>query len=194
MSALKDLMLMLRLSDSLHIARRYFVTNGFDGALTMLGLVTGFRLSGESSLDVAFWACIGTGVALATSGVSSAYISESAERQRALRALEGAMASDSLAESAHGRAARFAPFFVAVVNGGAPLTLALLITLPVWLARQGITLPLGPFDTAIAISFLEIALLGAFLGKVADTNWFLMSLKTLAVALATAGIILLIGS
>jgi predicted membrane protein (TIGR00267 family) len=185
---------LFRLSDSVHIARRYFVTNGFDGALTMLGLVTGFRLSEAAGLEAAFWACVGTAVALATSGISSAYISESAERRKALRDLEDAMAGKSLEGTAHGSAARLAPVVVALVNGGAPLLLALIITLPIWLGAQGVAMPLPPFDMAIVLAFVEIALLGAFLGRIADTPWLWMSLKTLAVALATAGIILLLGT
>lgn len=191
--ALKNLAFLLRLSGSSGIARRYFVVNGFDGALTMLGLVTGFRLSESANLESAFWACTGTAVALATSGVSSAYISESAERRKALQELEAAMAGKSLSASAHGRAARFAPFFVALVNGGAPLLLAFAVTLPIWLGLQAIPLPFAPLDTAIAVAFGEIALLGAFLGSVSGHHWLWMSLKTLAVAAVTAGIILLIG-
>ena len=192
-SALKHLAFLLRLSSSADIARRYFVVNGFDGSMTMLGLATGFRLSESANLETAFWACTGTAVALATSGVSSAYISESAERRRALQDLEGAMAGESLSASAHGRAARLAPFFIALVNGGAPLLLAFAVTLPIWLGLQGIPLPLEPLDTAIAVAFGEIALLGAFLGSISGTHWLWMSLKTLAIAAVTAGIILLIG-
>lgn len=192
-SALKHLAFLLRLSSSADIARRYFVVNGFDGSLTMLGLATGFRLSESANLETAFWACTGTAVALATSGVSSAYISESAERRRALQDLEGAMAGESLSASAHGRAARLAPFFIALVNGGAPLLLAFAVTLPIWLGLQGIPLPLEPLDTAIAVAFGEIALLGAFLGSISGTHWLWMSLKTLAIAAVTAAIILLIG-
>jgi hypothetical protein len=34
---------LLQVSQSTAIARRYFVTNGFDGTLAMLGLIMGFR-------------------------------------------------------------------------------------------------------------------------------------------------------
>jgi predicted membrane protein (TIGR00267 family) len=74
------------------IARRYFVVNGFDGALTMLGLIVGFHVSGEVELAVVINACLGAAVALGVSGVSSAYISEVAEKRRELRELERAMA------------------------------------------------------------------------------------------------------
>ena len=46
------------------ISRRYFITNGFDGALTMLGLMVGFALSDNVALSVAIKACFGAAVAL----------------------------------------------------------------------------------------------------------------------------------
>ena len=193
MALLNRLKFLWRLGDSAHIARRYFVTNGFDGALTMLGLVTGFRLSGGISLQAAFWACLGTAVALATSGISSAYISETAERRKALRELEHAMAGQRLDESAHGHAAQVASAAIALVNGGAPLVLALLITLPLWLGWRGIDLPVEPFDAAILIAFGEIFLLGVFLGRISGIAWYWMGLRALAIAAITAWIILALG-
>ena len=85
------------------IVRRYFVVNGFDGALTMLGLIIGFIVSESDDLPVIFNVCLGAAIALGMSGLSSAYISESAERKRALAKLEQAMISD-LGDSAHGEA------------------------------------------------------------------------------------------
>ena len=93
------------LARSRDIGRRYFVVNGFDGALTMLGLITGFELAGDVDIDVILGACVGTAVALGVSGLTSAYLSEAAERRRALAELEGAMVSD-LSTSAHGVEAR----------------------------------------------------------------------------------------
>jgi len=193
MNPLRRLSLLLRLAKAQHIARRYFVTNGFDGALTMLGLLTGFRLGNDIGIEAAFWACTGTAIALATSGISSAYISEAAERQKALRELEDAMAGQSLDETAHGHAARVVPLFIALVNGGAPLALAIFIILPIWLASQGVALPIPALDAAIAIAFGEIFLLGAFLGRIAGRRWYWMGLKTLAVAVVTALLILFLG-
>ena len=42
MSIADQLLLFIRITRSQRIARRYFVVNGFDGALTMLGLLMGF--------------------------------------------------------------------------------------------------------------------------------------------------------
>ena len=51
MSLLSKIRLLLRVTQTHDIARRYFVVNGFDGALTMLGLIIGFVVS--SPVDIA---------------------------------------------------------------------------------------------------------------------------------------------
>jgi len=65
------------------IARRYFITNGFDGALTLLGLMVGFASSDNVDISIAITACLGAAIALFMSGISSAYLSETAERKKA---------------------------------------------------------------------------------------------------------------
>jgi hypothetical protein len=42
---LKQIKILLQVSHSEEIMRRYFVVNGFDGALTMLGLLMGFYVA-----------------------------------------------------------------------------------------------------------------------------------------------------
>ena len=88
----------------------------------------------SATLEVIISACLGATIALGMSGLSSAYISESAERKQELEALEDAMVSD-LQQSAHGRAARLVPLWIGLVNGLAPLLISLIIMLPLWLAR-----------------------------------------------------------
>ena len=173
--------------------RRYFVVNGFDGALTMLGLITGFYLAGGIQLDVVISACLGAAVALGISGVTSAYLSESAERRRSLSDLEQAMVTD-LSESAHGSAARLLPLFIALINGVAPLFMSLIIITPLWLAEAGVDLPLAPLPAAIATAFCSIFGLGVFLGKVGGTSWLLSGIKAVSIALVTILLILLLES
>jgi predicted membrane protein (TIGR00267 family) len=184
----------LRLTRSHGIARRYFVVNGFDGALAMLGLVMGFYVTEGAPLDTAITACMGTAVALGISGLSSAYISESAERQRALRDLEDAMAGESLAESSHGRAALFVPLYVAAVNGLAPFVTALIIIAPLGLARGGVAFPFSPFAASAAAATVLLFLYGVYLGAVSGAFWLWSGLRTLLIAAATAGIILMLGA
>ena len=183
--------LRLHLSRSWAIARRYFVVNGFDGALTMLGLTTGFQVGGGAELGIVIAACVGAAVALGISGLTSAYLSEAAERRRSLADLEGAMVTD-LSDTAYGAAARIVPLFVAAVNGAAPVCVSLLIISPLWLARAGVALPVAPLLASIAVAFLCIFGLGVFLGRVGGTSWWWSGIKTLLIGLATVGIILLI--
>ena len=191
MNLLQQAGFLLRITRSHRIARRYFVVNGFDGALAMLGLIIGFAISAPDNLAVIINVCLGAGIALSMSGISSAYISEAAERKRALEKLEEAMVAD-LSASAHGDAARRVPLIIALVNGLAPLAISLLILTPLWLATSGVQLPVSPLHAAIAITLLLIFLLGVFLGRIAGISWLRSGLQTLLVALITAVIIYLL--
>lgn len=175
-----------------NIARRYMITNGFDGALTMLGMITGFYTSGVTDLSVVISACSGAAVALFISGLSSAYLSEKAEREKELRELEQAMVVD-LRESDYGQASRYLPMLVALVNGLSPLLLSLVIIFPLFIADQGHTLPSSSFINAIIVALICIFFLGILLGKISNTFWLWSGLKTLLIAIATVVIILFFG-
>ncbi len=185
--------LLLHLYRARGIARRYFITNGFDGALTMLGLLTGFYSSGTVPVSVAISGCLGAAIALFVSGVSSAYLSESAERKKELKELEQAVLTD-LEDSDYGRASRYVPVMVALVNGLSPLLISLVIISPLWFAQQGFPIYFPPLVTAIIIALAVIFLLGVFLGQVSRTFWLWSGLRSLAVALLTLMIILLFNS
>jgi len=181
---------LLRITRTQDIMRRYFVVNGFDGALTMLGLILGFLVSGATDLSVIINVCLGAAIALGVSGVSSAYVSEAAERKRALGKLEDSMITD-LGDSAHGDAARGVPLLIALVNGFAPLTISLLILAPLMAANGGLALPLSPLYAAVAVALLLIFLLGVFLGSIAGISWLRSGVQTLLVAILTATLIYL---
>ncbi|GJL74915.1 hypothetical protein [Nitrosomonas sp.] len=185
MSITHQLLLLIRITKSHNIARRYFVVNGFDGALTILGLLIGFYVSGQNTLPVVISVCLGAAIALGMSGMTSAYISEAAEKKRELRRLERAMIAD-LGESAYGHAARLMPFLIAFVNGLAPFLIALLIISPLMLAHWQSQLVPRPLETATVIAFLIIFLLGVFLGRINGRFWLWSGLQTLMVAAVTA--------
>ena len=189
--AMDQIKTLLEISHSKEIMRRYFVVNGFDGALTMLGLIMGFYVSDYVELAVVITTCLAAALALGMSGISSAYISEAAERRRALMELEKAMVT-SLDESHHARAAIWIPWLVALVNGVAPLLFALIIISPLWLARSGIMLAYEPLLIAMFVALTIVFLLGVFLGRIGGTFWLWSGLQSLAVASATVGLIYLI--
>lgn len=190
MSLLDQARFLLDITRTREIVRRYFVVNGFDGALTMLGLIIGFLVSTPTDLSVIISVCLGAAIALGMSGLSSAYISESAERKHALGKLERAMISD-LQNSAHGDATRWVPLLIALVNGLAPLIISLLILSPLWLALAGVALPVPPLYAAIFVALLLIFLLGVFLGRISGVTWLRSGIQTLLVAVMTAALIYL---
>ena len=186
-----QLRFLFQLTHAQTIARRYFVTNGFDSALTMLGLTMGFYSSNNVDTSIIISACLGAAIALTISGLASAYVSETAEREKELKELEQAVVGN-LEDTAHGRAARWVPILIAMVNGFAPLLIALLIMTPLWLSQVGIALPLTALESSIALAFLTLFLLGAFLGTVNGRFWLWSGLRTLVIAIFTAGIIFLL--
>jgi len=154
----------------------------------MLGLLAGFYVSEDVRLPVVINACLGVAIALGMSGVSSAYISEAAEKQRELRELEKAMVTD-LGKSAHGQAARLLPLFIAFVNGMAPLAISLMILLPLWFAPSLEPFSTFPLESAFAMALIMIFLLGVYLGQVSHTFWLWAGFRTLLIAAATTGLI-----
>lgn len=179
------------ISKSHDIARRYVVVNGFDGALTTLGLLVGFYISTGTNINIAITACLSAAIALAMSGISSAYVSEAAERKREFREIQSAMISD-MSGSVHAKASIWMPLLIAVTNGLSPLILSLIIITPLLLTQLGYSLPFNPYEAGIGIAFFLIFLLGVFLGRVGGTFWLVSGLQTLLVALVTTVLIYLI--
>lgn len=186
-----ELKFLFKLASASDIARRYFVTNGFDGALTMLGLVIGFYSSSQAPNGVILAACLGAAIALTVSGLVSAYISESAERKKELSELEQALVKN-MDDSAHAKAAKLVPIFVAAVNGLSPLIISLIIISPMGLSLSGYELPIPPLQFSIIIAFITLFALGIFIGKISGQFWLWSGFRTLLIAVITAAIILLI--
>ena len=179
---------LLRITRATNISRRYFVTNGFDGALAMLGLNMGFYYSQPIDIQVALSACIGTAIALMMSGFSSAYISESAERQKELRELESAMVKD-LHESDYGEAARYVPVIIALVNGLSPLLISLVVVMPLFVSVNGVALPFSAVESAVVMAFLMVFLLGVYSSRISGRFWLWTGLRAILVAVITMLII-----
>ena len=186
---------LIELTHSHRIARRYFVTNGFDGVLAMLGLLMGFRVSEAISIEVMIGACVGAAVALFMSGLSSAYISEAAEKQHELQELEKSMVT-SLDDSAHAEAARLMPWLIALVNGLSPLLLAMIVLTPLFMAQQQFwpesLVIVSPLDLAIIIALALAFLLGIFVGRLSGHFWLWTGVRALLIAVITALIIFLL--
>jgi len=153
------------------IARRYFVMNAFDGALTILGIVVGFAISGEGSSRHVVSAGAGAGLAMGISGGVGAYMAEIAERRQQLRELEKHM-HHSLKGSRMDRAIRLTAFWVALVDGISPAIAAAIPIAPFLLVGATITFHVAVI-ASIILNLVVLFILGAFLGRVSRGSMWL---------------------
>lgn len=183
----------LRVTRAQRILRRYFAMNAFDGAMTSLGVVIGSYISNISDPRAIIGVIIVSGIAMAVSGFSGTYMTESAERSRSLNELEDAMLVD-LDDTIYGRASRFVSLFAAVVDGSAPFVASIPTVVPFYLSLVGL-LPIDiAFYASIGAALAILFLLGVFLGKVSEGNLLYSGIKMVVAGLAVALLALLLNS
>jgi predicted membrane protein (TIGR00267 family) len=167
------------------ISRRYFISNGFDGTLTSIGIVVGAYLSGVPDGATVFNIGLGAAVGLGTSGVWSVWEIERAEKQADLASLEAAMLTD-LEGTAVQQRLRGARKINAVASGVGPLIGILCPLLP--FLAHGVFLSLFEATIAgVAIGVSVLFVFGAYLGSISKQRWYVagvrMGLAGLVVAL-----------
>ena len=183
----------LELTQGVEIARRYLAMNAFDGALTMLGLILGGLITinpampAEASLqfNAILLAAAGTSIAMAISGFSGSYLTESAEREREVEEMGKAMLHD-MSESMYAKATKTTSIVVAVVDGASPAVAAFIIITPLFFVPSGVLEYRVAFYIAIAICMALLFALGLFLGAVSKKNMWAYGAKTLFAGIMTA--------
>lgn len=157
------------------ISRRYFISNGFDGTLTSIGITVGAYLSGvPDGLTVAKIG-VGAAVGLGTSGVWSVWEIERAEKLQELQRVEDAMLTD-LGETELQENKDLARRINSIMSGIGPII--------------GIILPVLPFLLEpVFVSMLEATLLsvligvavlfsfGAYMGRVSKQQWIIAGVR-----------------
>jgi predicted membrane protein (TIGR00267 family) len=178
------------------IARRYFVMNAFDGALTMLGVVIGAYVSGVLRPIYIISAGIAGSIAMGTSGMSGAYMTEKAERTKRLKDLEKALLRD-MKNGLHEKSHRFATILAAVVDGASPAIAAMFVISPFFFSNFGIIAAEIAFYLSIVLTLIVLALLGIYLAKISDESLLKYGVQMLLVGLVTAflcvGVTVLLG-
>lgn len=166
------------------ISRRYFISNGFDGTLTSIGVAVGSYLSGVPSGITVFQVGIGAAIGLATSGVWSVWEIERAEKLAELHDLEDRMLigledTDLYAKKKEAR------FINAMMSGFGPL-IGILIPITPFLFEGVITM-LQATMASIALGVTILFGFGAYMGSISRQKWFIagarMGLAGLVVAL-----------
>ncbi len=189
----------LELTKGVEIARRYLAMNAFDGALTMLGLILGGLITinpahvAEASLqfNAILLAAAGTSIAMAISGFSGSYLTESAERDREVDELGKAMLAD-MSDTLYAKATRTTSLVVALVDGASPAIAAFLIIIPLFFVPGGYLGYQTAFYIAIAICMALLFALGLFLGAVSKKNMWAYGAKTLFAGILTAFLMFII--
>ena len=175
------------------IARRYFVKNGFDGSMTMLGIIVGAWVVNVTEPEIIVTAGLGACLAMGISGVSGAYMTERAERKRDLKKLETAMMT-KLNDSVITDATAFVSFYAALVDGGSPILTALVSLSPFFLLLNELIGVQIAYLSSLAVTLVTLFMLGIYLGRIAKENALLYGLQTLVAGIATVAIALMLGA
>jgi len=157
------------------IARRYFVLNGFDGAMTVLGVILGAWIVGVDSPNVIVMTGLGACMAMGISGFFGAYITEKAERKRQLKIFEESILT-SLDGSIYQDASEFAPAFAALIDGASPALTAIISLIPFILSIAGLISIWNSYIISIILNLTTLFSLGVYLGKIAGENIWLYGL------------------
>ena len=183
----------LRVTKAHTILRRYFAMNAFDGSMTSLGVVIGAYITNIVDPRAVIGVILVSGIAMAVSGFSGTYMTESAERSKSLNELEDAMLTD-LDDTIYGEASRFVAIFAAFVDGSAPFLASIPAVVPFYLALIGVT-PVGfAFTASIGASLLTLFLLGVFLGRVSNSNILYSGVKMVIAGVTVALLALLLNA
>ncbi len=174
----------LKLSGVSEIARRYFVMNAFDGAVTTLGVLIGALIGGGLSPKIILAAGMGAGIAMGVSGFFGAYLAEEAERSRSIRELERAMYVN-LNNSIIERAAKVAALTAALIDALSPMMATTVSLIPFALAVMGMITAWQALISSIALILCLLAMLGLMLGKISGERIIFYSLATTCAGILT---------
>ncbi|ACV10327.1 protein of unknown function DUF125 transmembrane [Halorhabdus utahensis DSM 12940] len=185
-SRLANLRELLKDEDVRSISRRYFISNGFDGTLTTIGIIVGSFLGGsQSSMEIVRVVAGGT-VGLAASGVWSVWEIERAEKLAELKAVEEKMLTGLEGTALHDRKGD-ARKVNAMMSGLGPTIGMLLPIIPYFFVGVALSMMWATvIGVLIGVSLLFV--FGAYMGNLSEQNWVIAGLRTGVVGLVVGGI------
>ncbi len=184
--ALARLRRLLGREDVAPIARRYLVSNGFDGTLTCVGVVVGATLTGVTDGATVIRIGLGAAAGLGTSAVWSVWEIERAETAAEIDALERAMLTD-LDDTQVERERRAVRLVHAGASGTGPLIGGTVPLVP-FLFRDWLLGPVEATVLAVAIACLVLGAFGAYMGAVAGGRPLVAAARMAVAGLVVAGL------
>ena len=177
---------LLAKDDILAISRRYFVSNGFDGTLTAIGIVVGAVLSGVPDGATVVKIGLGAAVGLGTSAVWSVWEIERAETKAEILRLERAMLTD-LDDTRIQREGRSARLLHATMSGLGPLIGILVPLVPFLFEGTVVTMDEAAL-IAVGLGVGVLATFGAYMGSISGQRWYVAAARMGVAGLVVAGI------
>jgi predicted membrane protein (TIGR00267 family) len=175
------------------IARRYFIKNGFDGSMTVLGIVIGSWIVGVAEPEIIVTAGLGACLAMGVSGLFGAYMTEKAERKKHLKTVEAAMLTD-LSNSILSDASDFVSLYAAFIDGASPMLTAVISLIPFILALTGKLIIWNAYVVSFILTLATLFSLGLYLGKIAKENMLLYGAQTVAAGILIVAIVILLSA
>jgi predicted membrane protein (TIGR00267 family) len=175
------------------IARRYFIKNGFDGSMTVLGIIVGSWIVGVAEPEIIVTAGLGACLAMGVSGLFGAYMTEKAERKKHLKTVEAAMLTD-LSNSILSDASDFVSLYAAFIDGASPMLTAVISLIPFMLALTGKLVIWNAYVVSFILTLATLFSLGLYLGKIAKENMLLYGAQTVAAGILIVAIVILLGA
>ncbi|MBR9691374.1 hypothetical protein GOV06_01175 [Candidatus Woesearchaeota archaeon] len=160
------------------IVRRYIVTNAFDGALTILGILLAMFFAGIEDPRLIILPGIGSAIALGVSGVWGAYAAETSETANKMKELERHLLV-KLGKSNISKKASKMAYFISFVNGTIPLMVSFLILSPFFIVIFNVFSVDVGYLLALIIASVILFLLGVFTGFTAKENMIKNGFKML---------------
>jgi len=157
------------------ISRRYFISNGFDGTLTCVGIIVGAVLSGIPDGATVIKIGLGAAVGLGTSAVWSVWEIERAETRAEILRIEEAMLTD-LDDTRVQREQRSVRVIHATASGLGPL-IGVLVPLTPFLF-EGVALSMAQAGVVgVGLGVAVLGVFGAYMGSISGQRWYVSALR-----------------
>ena len=168
------------------ISRRYFVSNGFDGTLTCIGVVVGAVLSGVPDGITVVKIGLGAAVGLGTSAVWSVWEIERAETRAEIMRLEQAMLTD-LDDTRIQRDREGARLVHATTSGLGPLV-GILVPLVPFLFEGAVLTMVQAAVVSVGLGIAILGTFGAYMGSISGQRWYVAAIRMALAGLVVAAI------
>ncbi|QLD89576.1 VIT1/CCC1 transporter family protein [Natronomonas salina] len=172
--------------DVLAISRRYFVSNGFDGTLTSIGVIVGAVLSGVPNGLTVIKIGLGAAVGLGTSAVWSVWEIERAETRAEIHRLERAMLVD-LNDTRIEREQAGVRVVHATMSGLGPI-IGILVPLSPFLVAGTVLTMVEAALVAVALGVSVLGVFGAYMGSISGQRWYVAAARMGLAGLVVAAI------